>query len=377
MVDDGQAGGHSRACFDMKPVAWHLHQSCYQTWIEIELMNKLLMTPWWILQIFTQTKSFKKNPILGSPWLNRMGLHLLRVLIAFGIMRFRMFLLSGGIKAEHKKSFYQNGFILIHDLLPEDQFKHLKEEVYTAKGEVRECTQGDTLTHRILLDEAALSGLPQCAAALDHAYLVKLLKFASGKNYRPISHIQTIKNHFVDGNPDPQKNLHTDTFHPTMKSWFFLDDVDESNGPFTYVPGSNRLTLARLKWEYRKSTEVANGTDLYSANGSFRVSKDDLHEMGLPAPASLKVPANTLVVANTHGFHCRGKANKRSTRTELWTISRNSPFNPLPGIDLPLLNRLQNQALNYWRRHCDRKAQARGGQSSWHVIDARNTVRPE
>lgn len=32
--------------------------------------------------------------------------------------------------------------------------------------------------------------------------------------------------------PDPQNDLHMDTFHPTVKAWLWLDDVDEDMGPF-------------------------------------------------------------------------------------------------------------------------------------------------
>ena len=285
-----------------------------------------------------------------------------------------MLLLGFGLEADHRQAYFQDGYILIRDFLDKDQFRALRNEVLNAEGEVRECTQGDTLTHRIMLEPDVLRDFPECDAVIRQKRLHRLLKFAAGTNRQPLTYIQTIKNHFVTGPADPQKNLHSDTFHPTMKSWFFLDDVNEKNGPFTYVPGSHKLSFARLKWEYFKSIRIAEGDDRYSRNGSLRATSADLREMGLQSPRAFKVPANTLVIANTHGFHCRGEATERSTRTELWTISRNNPFNPFPGIDHPLLNRLQYRLLDRWRQHCDRKAAARGIQSSWHVIDARNTL---
>lgn len=338
-------------------------------------MKKLLLTPIWALQIFTQTKSFSKNRLLGNRWLNRLGLHVVRMILAHSIMRFRMWTLSRGIDPLHRQSYYDNGFILIPDFLSSPAHAALKREIYDARAEVRECTQGDTLTHRIMLDQETLPSLPRCQGILQWDEYRQLHRFAAGKRTAPISYIQTIKNKFIEGPPDPQKNLHSDTFHPTMKSWYFLDDVDESNGPFTYVPGSGRLTLARLKWEYHKSIEVSCDGDRYSANGSFRITAADAAQMQLPPAQAFKVNANTLVIANTHGFHCRGHATERSTRTELWTISRSNPFNPLPGFDTPWINHLQNSALSAWRRYCDRNAAARGTVSSWHVIEARNTIR--
>ena len=335
---------------------------------------KILLLPVWIVQLFTQAKSFRSNPIIGSLILNRCGLHVARIIVAQAIMRLRFTLLGFGIDKEQKQSFYRDGYIVLENALPLEQFEQIKKEVSSVSAEVRECQQGDTLTHRILIDEQTSSELPACQSMLASKAYLSLHKFASGKNSRPVSYIQTIKNHFVDGPADPQKNLHSDTFHPTMKSWLFLDDCNSDNGPFTYLPGSQRLTLARLKWEYKKSITISQRGDHYSSSGSFRATPEDLLSMGMGKPIGLSVPANTLVIANTHGFHRRGDAAKRSMRTEIWSISRSNPFNPFPGIDLPALATLQNRTLTWYRNYCDRKAAKRGTQSSWHIVPARNTL---
>ena len=337
-------------------------------------MMKYALIPVWIVQLFTQAKSFRSNPIIGNLWLNRCGLHVARIILAQAVMRLRFELLSVGIDKALKQSFYRDGYMVIENALPAEQFVKIKNEVGAIDAEVRECKQGDTLTHRILIDEQSKNDLPMCSEMLASENYLSLHKFASGKNGRPVSYIQTIKNHFIDGPADPQKNLHSDTFHPTMKSWYFLDDCNSDNGPFTYLPGSQRLTLARLKWEYQKSISICAQGDKYSSNGSFRATPEDLTSMGLGEPIGLSVPANTLVIANTHGFHRRGDAAKRSMRTEIWSISRSNPFNPFPGIDLPALARLQNRALTWYREYCDKKAAARGAESSWHIVPARNTL---
>jgi len=337
-------------------------------------MKSLLMLPLWILQIPTQSKSFTKNRVLGNKWLNILGLHVARICVAHSIMRFRMLLLSRKIAPEHRKSYWRDGYILIDNFLDPEQFDSIKTEIQQADAEVRECTQGDTLTHRILLDHSTLPAMPACAAMFEQERFKRLLRFTAGTLTPPAAYIQTIKNKYIDGPADPQKNLHSDTFHPTMKSWYFLDDVSEKNGPFTFVPGSQRLTLTRLRWEYRKSIAISSGSDRYSGNGSLRVTPDDFQDLNITEPVGFKVSANTLIIANTHGFHCRGQAQERSTRTELWTISRSNPFNPFPGIDHPMITTLQNKGLAIWRAHCDRKASARGISSSWHVVKARNTI---
>ncbi len=337
-------------------------------------MNKIWLVPIWIVQVFSQSKSFTKNKVIGNVWLNRAGLHVLRLVLSHSVMRARMLLVSYNIAPDIKRAYFRDGFIVIPDFLSQSEFVRLDNEIRHADAEVRECTQGDTLTHRIMLDDNTLPNMPECTATLNRRDFTKLNRFASGSFSRPIAYIQTIKNHYIDGPPDPQKNLHSDTFHPTTKSWFFFDDVSERNGPFTYVPGSHRLTLKRLAWEYRKSISVSNDGDRYSANGSFRITDADAKAMDLAPPKAFAVAANTLVIANTHGFHCRGNASERSSRTELWTISRSNPFSPFPGIDHPLVTRVQNKAVGWWRRHLDKKAENRGAVSSWHIIAARNTV---
>jgi hypothetical protein len=136
-----------------------------------------------------------------------------------------------------------------------------------------------------------------------------------------------------DSDPDPQTALHADTFHATVKAWYFLTDVAEDEGPFVYVPGSHRMTPERLAWEKERSIRAATGLDRLSSRGSLRITKDELPALGLPAPRAFAVPANTLVVADTSGFHARGPSVRSSIRIEIWTYGRRNPFLPWAGLD--------------------------------------------
>ncbi|NND91978.1 MAG: hypothetical protein HKN42_14050 [Granulosicoccus sp.] len=46
----------------------------------------------------------------------------------------------------------------------------------------------------------------------------------------------------MQGNPDPQSDLHSDTFPATAKAWLFLADVGKEDGPFCHVAGSHKFT---------------------------------------------------------------------------------------------------------------------------------------
>jgi hypothetical protein len=334
----------------------------------MSVLRSVALAPVWLLQVFGMSKSFKDNPILGSPTLNRLGLHVGRLIAAHALNRFRLFTLSPLVDAATRQRFARDGFIVIENLLPAEQFKALEAEVRACRAPVRECIQGDTLTHRILLDEETLQAMPAVARLLDDAAYERLLKYCAARLKRPLYYIQSIKNGFVPGGPDPQKVLHADTFHPTMKAWYFIDAVTPDKGPFTYVPGSHRLSWARLKWEYRRSIEGRHLHDGYSEKGSMRAEAADLAELGLPAPKAIWAKPNTLVVADTHGFHCRGDAAPRSSRLEIWAYSRTNPFNPLPGLGLKLSSRIEHRLAHAWWNWEDERARRRNTLSSWHPV---------
>ena len=176
------------------------------------------------------------------------------------------------------------------------------------------------------------------------------MKYVGSFDYDPIYYIQTIINCFRVAEPDPQTHLHADTFHPTLKAWFFLTDVAADEGPFVYVPGSHRLTPERLDWEREKSLTAAGNPDRLTARGSFRVSDDDLCALRLPAPKAFAVAANTLVVADTVGFHARGPSARPSKRLEIWAYGRRNPFLPWTGLNVANWFGLTAQrAPLYWR----------------------------
>jgi hypothetical protein len=140
--------------------------------------------------------------------------------------------------------------------------------------------------------------------------------------------VQSILRHACSGPADPQTFLHADTFHPTVKAWLFLTDVAEDAGPFTYVPGSHRLTRQRLDWERCMSLSARHSPNPDDRQGSFRIDPAELASLGLPQPRSFAVPPNTLIVADTFGFHARGPSERPSLRVEIWAYGRRSPFLP-------------------------------------------------
>jgi len=292
-----------------------------------------LLAPLWAAQILTGARSFLDNPLIGSQRLNDRGLHVWRVERANAMAARRRERLSGLIGAEDRLAFERDGFVRIPDFLPPDVFASLQRGVQGWRGPAREMVQGDTITRRYAIDPAAVGAVPALATFRDDRRWRGLSRYISSFDIEPLLYVQSILSHRHAAPSDPQTSLHADTFHPSMKAWLFLHDVLPEDGPLTYVPGSHRVTPERLAWERRRSLEVRDSGDYLSARGSFRIERSELVELGLPQPTAFAVPANTLVIADTFGFHARAASSRASTRIEIFAYSRRNPFLPFTGLD--------------------------------------------
>jgi hypothetical protein len=291
------------------------------------------MVPLWTAQLFTGTKSFERNRLIGNRRLNEYGLHVARVGLAHRIAASRRNRLAGLVSDADRLDFARDGFVIRRDFLPAAEFAALLSQIKTYRGVLREIAEGDTVMRKIALDPNALAALPALARLLRSPEWRGLVRYIGSRDAEPVVWIQSILRHAVDGPPDPQTALHADTFHPTVKAWLFLTDVAADAGPFTYVPGSHRLTPERLAWERQMSLAAQDSPDAEIRQGSFRVGPDQLPALGLPEPRVFAVPANTLVVADTFGFHARGPSAGRSLRVEIWAYGRRSPFVPWAAFD--------------------------------------------
>jgi hypothetical protein len=312
-------------------------------------LGRAAMTPLWAAQLATGTKSFEHNPVIGSRWLNERGLHTARVRIARRIAEMRRRRLARLVSEADRAAFEQDGFVIRPNFLPDAEFAELLRQVKAYRGILREIGEGDTILRKIALDPKTLAALPALGRLLRHPEWRGLIRYIGSRDAEPVVWIQSILRHAHEGPADPQTSLHADTFHPTVKAWLFLTDVAADAGPFTYVPGSHRLTPERLDWERRMSLAAPSSRDADTRQGSFRIEPGELAALGLPEPRIFAVPANTLIVADTFGFHARGPSAGRSVRVEIWAYGRRSPFVPWPGFDWWSGAALARRSLLGWR----------------------------
>jgi len=99
---------------------------------------------------------------------------------------------------------------------------------------------------------------------------------------------------------------HVDAFIREFKSFIYLDDVDEGNGPFAYLPGTQRKHFMRIRKQVMGNAEGESPTSFYP---------DDLGSM-LDSESQIVGPAGTLILADVRGLH-RGTPQVNRSRSVL------------------------------------------------------------
>jgi hypothetical protein len=333
-------------------------------------LRRAALLPFWLAQVFGQEKFFARNPVIGNRWLNERGLHTARVAVAYRLAQARRRRLAGLIPEADRQRFDSDGFLVKRDFLPPAVFAALAAQARDLRAPGREMVEGDTVTRHIALDPAVLDRMPAARFLLNSADYRNLISYAGSSAAMPMVYLQTVLSGARRGPPDPQTDLHTDTFHPTVKAWLFLTDVAADAMPFVYVPGSHRLTPQRLEWERRMAIAASSQPPQNPHKLVRAIAPEALAALDLPAPLAIAVPANTLVVADTFGFHARGPSAQPTTRVEIWAMGRRNPFLPWTGLDpwaLPVLG--LRKPLFYWKS-VDLIARVGLGRQRWRACGA-------
>lgn len=322
-----------------------------------------LLLPVHAARVLTGEKSFRHNLLLGSEPLNRRGLHIWRVRLAQRLAQHRRRRLARMVDARDRADFARDGFVQVPDLLSEEDFRALTHRLGSLACEAREMKEGGTLTRRIAVTPALLRQAPELRPLLENPRWQGLTRYVASFDTTPTTFIQIILASGMAAAEDPQTRLHMDTFHPTMKAWFFLHAVKDEEGPLTYVPGSHVQMPRRQAWQRRRSILAARARQ---DGGAFRAAQEELSRWGFGPAQRFAVPANTLVVADMCGFHARAASAQPSIRVEIYATSRPNPFLPVlrPVLDwVPALSG-RRMALQYWLQ--DRLASLGLARMVWH-----------
>ncbi|MBA3623480.1 MAG: phytanoyl-CoA dioxygenase family protein [Methylibium sp.] len=297
-----------------------------------------------LIDIVSNEKSFK-HPLIGSPRLNRLGLHSARVIGADLCSRMRR-IGAGRAASDLRARLWRDGFLVIGNLLPAALLEPARREFaqrltehetevpsprVASRGFGRRLpndggfdrADGGSLNRFITLDGRCPLLL---GAFAENLALRGLLRALTGVAVKPDAFtLYQLVHGDETVNPDPQRQWHCDTFHDTFKLWYFFEPVTVHDGPLLFAPGTHRSGGARRRWE--RHQVLVNG----ASSSAFRVGADDLARLsGGEAPQAVLAPANSLVLANTRGFHCRGLAPEGTVRQGLYANLRPHAFGLRP-----------------------------------------------
>lgn len=244
---------------------------------------------------------FLNNPV-GHEAVDN-GLHALRVWVSWWIHRWRY-----EVKAD-SNGFLVNGIRVIENAAPENVREKIAHEIdWIAEDWSKK-------QHNLLLNNQR-----QCLATYSWATSIgddglkpQVHKFTGMIGFNEHEFMEKTFFQRVINTPDDNdvnKVPHSDTFYPSLRYWYFPEDVDE--GCFLYAPGSTNMTYQLLKWHYEQSKRaVRNDFEPWRSyghyEGSLRISEDELKSLGLKMER-YPVKAGTLIMSNQLGFHCRENA---------------------------------------------------------------------
>jgi len=266
---------------------------------------------------------FSDKKVVENTILNYAGSQILRVLLSSFAYSYRSTLKSW-TNTNLTIMLRKKGFILIHNFLSDEDFKKVKDEFNNKRkaGCHSPIKDGDTFVDRFTYSPDQWRRLPAINKLLSNNLLLKTLESVELENI-DIGDVwfDTINYGNSKKGASSQTELHSDTFYNTHKVWFFIDPVTLEDGPLYFVPGSNQLSLKRLIFEYNKSIHYKNLKDY-----SFRVEPKDRAFLDCEEKA-LICPSNTLIIANTRGFHRRGQAQVGHFRKQIhFCIRTKKPF---------------------------------------------------
>jgi len=150
------------------------------------------MAPVHVMALASGAKSCRDNSVIGSPALNRAGLHVARIRLACRMTEWRRERSAPRISGEDRAAFRRDGFVVKRDFLPEARFAAVKGQALAFAAPARQQRQGDAITRRIALDRRALARLPAVRAMLESPEWLGLVRYIGSSRLEPLVYIQTI-----------------------------------------------------------------------------------------------------------------------------------------------------------------------------------------
>ena len=264
---------------------------------------------------------FSNSKTIERPRANKLGLQLARTTLARMVYRSRVPHTPLSVR-EEVRTLQREGLLIIPNFLPQPTFKHVAGRAAALwdreQSRIHKVPNGPNTLHVLSRREVPLAkDLPEF---FTHPRLCAILESAErrrGVFERAYQAVELLVQGPISGH-DPETDLHSDTFYTIHKVWLYLSDVTLDSPPLVYVKRSHFLSTTLLAGVYRESCA--------SNIGSRRITPQEFETMQLEETV-VTCPRNTLVIANTFGYHRRLAGKPGQTRFALHVALRDgTPF---------------------------------------------------
>jgi hypothetical protein len=277
-------------------------------------------------------KIYSEEKIINDYSLNKKGLHIYRTILAKRIEEYRRKKYS--FQNEYTETWENDGILIIPNFLGDAEYMKIKniadEKIKNNEKFYLDLSSNKNFQETISMAASAPSTISSLGS-------------------------ERIEFDTIDYEEE-QYNLHSDTFQPCVKVFYYINEIKDDEGPFCFVKGSTKIDNPQLlKWLYDASCiSLDDSSDLLyeilpaklgvisadtwgkketttfsprlGRNIADDILNDKLKNMGLPNITPITGKGNTLVIANTNGLHRRGRAKKGVIRTTLRSGQRFNPF---------------------------------------------------
>lgn len=255
----------------------------------------------------------------GGFILNLLGYHFLRILFLNGSVALRKRRKVADAEREKiLRAVLRDGAVVIPDYFPADVFRAIKEECAAKELDVF-----NERAPRMLRSAFVAEGKKPDAPLLEKhmardPFCADIVSAVLRQDVSAVPTVQ-VERSWTDaedlGKPTTDKadNLHFDVCYPTLKCFLYLNDVDEKNAAFSYVFGSHRMTWARAWMEHVMGLKFWFWDEESQLHVTPEVPASFIEARGMKV-VPLAGKANTLIIANTMGFHQRGQFSVTAPR---------------------------------------------------------------
>ena len=291
----------------------------------------------------TNTKSawnyiLSQNHIVPSPLANKIGVPVLRTLLADILIKLRR-LKNCRPKDDYEKKLIGDGIVVIPNFLPDEDFKELKSEFdnnISISENVKIVKKGSMQVNIRKVEQNEYEKFPAMKKFARNKQLIRLISVGEGiKVVDELKKFDLEKTIFGDPDKDTDGNVpfHADIHFHSHKVLYYMSDVTEEGGPFVYCKNSHLNNLDRLLFEFKRGQlkdahiegwRIQEHLDKKFFNNYFNKLKNQEYKVACPA--------NTLVIANVHGFHKRGESISGVERSLIRIPYRYNPLGSMGSI---------------------------------------------